>query len=119
MNAFKTPQLKKKSTAVTLSLRVNSNEYLSEVLGDPGGKVHEGGADAAAGKVHEGAAHAADSRAGVCLWDYVLSDVGQDCFPLWFEVEEDGRKSVVMGAVIYFPIGEHSEEETVSLTSKD
>ena len=47
-----------------------------------------------------------------CLWDYVLSDVGQDCFPLWFEVEEDGQKSVVMGAVLYFPIGEHSEEET-------
>ena len=47
-----------------------------------------------------------------CLWDYVLSDVGQDCFPLWFEVEEGGQKSVVMGAVFYFPIGEHSEEET-------
>ncbi len=38
--------------------------------------------------------------------------MGQDCFPLWFEVEEGGQKSVVMGAVFYFPIGEHSEEET-------
>ena len=94
LNTYKNPQLKKRSTAVALSLVVNGTEYLCDKNCD---STVEGAA--AAGR-------------GSCLWDYVLSDAGQDCFPLWFEVEEEGRKSVVMGAVLYFPIGEHSEEET-------
>ena len=112
LHAFKTPQLKRKSTAVSLSLQVNGvdcmckNSSVGKSVRDAAGK------GAAEDKQLQ---HVAGGQAGLgeCLWDYVLSDAGQDCFPLWFEVEEDGRKSVVMGAVLYFPIGEHSEEETI------
>ena len=105
LNAFKTPQLKKKSTAVSLSLQVNGVNYLS----DNAASAHDDDAGPA-GKEGEGVATKDKSE---CLWNYVLSETGQDCFPLWFEVEEDGCKSVVMGSVFYFPIGEHNEEETV------
>ena len=115
LNAFKNPQLKKKSAAVSLCLRVNGAEYLC------GSEAKEAGAGASGDARGEGrdekgpslSQQSSESKCRAqCLWDYVLSDAGQDCFPLWFEVEEEGRKSVVMGAVFYFPIGEASEEET-------
>lgn len=103
---------------MSLSLQVNGVEYLCDNAAPAPGAAAAavvpaaGGEDAGGGR-EKLSQNSKDESRGECLWDYVLSDAGQDCFPLWFEVEEEGRKSVVMGAVFYFPIGEHSEEETV------
>ena len=108
LSAFKNPQLKKKSTAVSLSLQVDGEDYLCDNVA-PDADVEAGGGGGRAETNLQISQNSSDKEG---LWDYVLSEKGEDCFPLWLEVQEEGRKSVVMGAVFYFPIGEHSELET-------